>query len=143
MAARRRLSPELASALDSFREVYSLVDRARSSLTQASPTARFAGRPLPDVLVEFEEHLGEASARMTSWRRPELEPWWRSCRDALAAALRLAERLRLEAPAIGGFEGLVGVLGDLLSALDPFDEARAVLRSPRTLRRAAANHGGA
>jgi hypothetical protein len=137
MVRRRRLPPELATALDAFRGVYAFIDHARSSLTEASPTTRFAGRPLPDVLVEYEEDLRGALARMPSWRRPELEGWWRACGDAIARGLALAERLRTEAPAIGGFEQLIGVLGELLSALDPFDEALAAFRSSRALERAA------
>jgi hypothetical protein len=142
MLRRRRQPPELARALDAFMDVYAFVDRARASVTEASPTTRFAGRPLPDVLAEYEEDLREALAMMPSWRRPELEGWWRPCGDAIARGLALAERLRTDAPAIGRFEQLIEVLGELLSALDPFDDARAAFRSRRTLGRAATEGPG-
>jgi hypothetical protein len=74
---RERMPREIASALDGFRDICAFVDRARRSLSQATPTARFAGRPLPDVLMEFEVDLREATARMASWREPELQA---SCR---------------------------------------------------------------
>ena len=42
---------------------------------------------------------------------------------ALAEARATAERLRLEAPDPGGFEGLVGLIDDLLAPLEAFEEA--------------------
>ena len=128
---RRRDSPELASAFASFLEVAGRVDLARRALTEATPTTRSPGRPLPDALLEFEDRLRSASARMGSWRIPAVEGEWRACSSGVERALALAERLRVEAPPLPGFEALVGALGDLLATLDPFDDALAAFRAAR------------
>jgi hypothetical protein len=128
---RRRRSPEIASALASFRAVSGEIDRARRALTEATPTTRAPGRPLPDVLLEFEDGLRAASKDMESWRIAGVEDEWRACSAAIARALAVAERLRVEAPPIVGYEALVGALGDLLATLDPFEDALQALRSRR------------
>ena len=128
---RRRRSPEIASALASFRAVSGEVDRARRALTEATPTTRVPGRPLPDVLLEFEDGLRAASKEMEAWRIGGVEDEWRACSAAIADALALAERLRIEAPPLVGYEALVGALGDLLATLDPFEDAAQALRSRR------------
>ena len=64
---------------------------------------------------------------MPSWRTPEAEDVWRECLEAIHGALVAAERLRQEAPALD-YEGLVTVLGDLMSPLEVFEEADRHLR---------------
>ncbi len=59
-------------------------------------------------------------AGMDSWRAPELEDVWRRADAGLEEALALAERVRTEAPEPGAFEGLIGLIGDLLAPLEPF-----------------------
>jgi hypothetical protein len=43
----------------------------------------------------------------------------------------MTERLRVEAPDPGGFEGLVGLLGDLLAPLEAFERAAERFRAVR------------
>jgi hypothetical protein len=64
---------------------------------------------------------------MPGWRVPETEEVWRSCAEALQESARMAERLRLEAPALD-FESLVMVLKDLIAPLDVFSDAARLLR---------------
>jgi hypothetical protein len=71
---------------------------------------------------------------MGAWRAPELEGAWRQASAGLDEALAEAERTRTEAPEPGGFEGLIGLISDLLAPLDAF---RAADERFRELRRAA------
>jgi hypothetical protein len=118
MLRRRRLPPDLREAFDAFWDVAASVDRGTSALTQSVPSTRFGGRPLVDTLAEFEEALTEAAARMPAWHRPEVEDAWSRADAGLRLARRRAERLRTEAPDPGGFEGLIGLIGDLLAPLE-------------------------
>jgi hypothetical protein len=107
------------------------VDRAHAVLTEAAPSTRFAGRPLPDALLEFEEVLGSAQAGMDGWRVPELQEEWERCTEGLVTSLHLAERLRLEAPEIPGFETLIGTIDSLIAPLDAFVAAEERFRALR------------
>jgi hypothetical protein len=99
------------------------VNRSKDALLEAVPSPRGApGVPVAEAVLRFEAALRDAAKRMDAWRTPEIEPAWRACRAGLDAALEEAERLRVEAPALD-YEGLVTVLGDLLSHLDAFDDA--------------------
>jgi hypothetical protein len=64
---------------------------------------------------------------MPGWRVPETEERWRSCSDALRESARMAERLRLKAPALD-FESLVMVLKDLIAPLEVFEDASRLVR---------------
>jgi hypothetical protein len=130
---RRRLPPELRDAFAAFGLVVALVERAKDALTAAVPSTRAAGRPLPDALSEFEEDLRHARDRMREWRRPEVEASWLACASAIDEALASAERLRVEAPEIAGFEGVIGALDRLLAPLDRFEEAFAAFRAARVV----------
>lgn len=81
------------------------------------------GRPLAETLSEFEEGLGEVRARMDGWRAGEVENEWRAVSAGLDEALALAERVRIEGAEPEGFEGLIGLIGDLLAPLDAFERA--------------------
>jgi len=122
---RRRLPPELQPAFDAFVSVVAAVERGKAALTGSVPSTRFAGRPLAETLHEFEQDLAEADAGMPSWRRSEVLAEWEAADAGLRTARELAARLRLEAPDPGGFEGLIGLIGDLLAPLEVFGEARA------------------
>jgi hypothetical protein len=130
---RRRLPPELRDAFAAFGLVVELVERAKDALTGAVPTTRAAGRPLPDALSEFEEGLRQARDRMREWRRPEVEGAWLACASGIDEALASAERLRIEAPKIAGFEGVIGALDGLLAPLERFEEAFAAFRAARVV----------
>jgi hypothetical protein len=129
---RRRLPEALRAAHDAFRSVADLVDRASASLAEAAPSTRMAGRPLPDALADFEDLLSQAADGMPAWRRPETEPAWRRCDAAVESARDLAERLRIEAPSLAGFEGLIGAIGELLAPLEAFDDAARSFDALRT-----------
>jgi hypothetical protein len=131
MLRRKRLPTELGDAYEGFRRATHAVDRAHGALTEAAPTTRFAGRPLPDALVVFEEALREARADMERWHVPELEADWERCSTGITASLSLAERLRVEAPEVAGFESLIGTIDQLLAPLDAFETASERFRSLR------------
>ena len=131
MLRRKRLPAVLRDAHRSFSAVMEDVDRAHVVLTEAAPSPRFAGRPLADALLEFEEALHAAQAGMEAWRAPELEAEWERCADGLATSLVLTERLRLEAPEIAGFETLIGTIDSLIAPLDAFVAAEERFRSFR------------
>lgn len=107
------------------------LERARSALTESVPGTRRPGRPLAETLLEFEEGLREVQRRMASWRTPEVQDAWNRASAGLDEALALAERARLAAPQPDGFEGLIGLLGDLLAPLEPFGEAAESFRDLR------------
>ncbi len=120
---RRRLSPELARARERFRAVLADVEAAIGLLTQAAPTTRYDGRPLGEVLAEFEDGLLAARNGMGSWRAPEVEEEWAGCLAALEEARARVDRLRAEAPALHGFEAIIGTIDRLIAPLDAFEVA--------------------
>ena len=127
MRLRRRLPVELRPAFDAFVEVVGHVERGKAALTESMPSTRFGGRPLADTLLEFEEELAAAAAGMERWHRPEIGVAWESANAGLEAARERAARLRLEAPDLGGFEGLIALIGGLMAPLDAFGDARDAL----------------
>jgi hypothetical protein len=128
---RRRLPPTLEPVREAFGEVLDEVEPAKAALTEVMPTTRLPGRPLPDALAAFEERLVRAAEGMTAWRRPELDDVWRACDDGLAEARARAERFRREAPDLGGFEGLIWAVGELLAPLEAFEAAERRFRDLR------------
>ena len=128
---RRRLPEELRPAFDAFAGVVEHVELAKASLTGSMPTTRFAGRPLAETLSEFEDELAAAADEMAAWRAPAIEPAWAAAARGLTEARARAERLRREAPELGGFEGLLGAISDLLAPLDAFADARDAWSSLR------------
>jgi hypothetical protein len=131
MLRRKRLPGPLREIHRAFQEVMEHLDRAHAALAEAAPTTRFPGRPLPDALLVFEEELRAASAGMQGWRTPELIREWDRCVEALSASLSIAERLRLEAPQVAGFEELIGTIDGLLAPLDAFEAASERFRRLR------------
>jgi hypothetical protein len=131
MFRRKRLPEHLAEAFASFGGVVARVERAKSALTEAVPTTRLPGRPLGEVLLEFEDELREALREMPSWRSDEVADAWDGCVDALEEALQVADRLRTEAPPSEGFEALIGTLGELMAPLEAFEEAGRRFRDLR------------
>ena len=131
MLRRRRLPPDLQPAFDAFAGVMACVERGSAALTESVPSTRFAGRPLAETLLEFEEALDEAAAGMAAWRRPEVEDAWVRADTGLRTARRRAESVRTEAPDPGGFEGLIGLIGDLLAPLEVFADAAEAFEGRR------------
>jgi hypothetical protein len=134
---RRREPPAaLLTASDAFAAVLGEVEPAKAALTEVMPTTRLPGRPLPDALSEFEARLGRAKHRMPSWRVDAVDEVWVACDAGIDEALARAERLRADAPDLGGFEGLLWAVGELLAPLEPFQQADRRFRTLRVGRRA-------
>jgi hypothetical protein len=123
MLRRKQLPAHLRPAFAAFGDVLDLIEPAKEALTGVMPTTRMPGRPLPDALLEFEEGLGRAVELMPAWRDPDVEAEWSGCERGLADALERARRLREEAPALGGFEGLIWAVEQLLGPLEAFGAA--------------------
>lgn len=130
---RKRLPAELAPVYEAFERVLGEVEPGKQALTEVMPTTRLPGRPLPDALAEFEERLATARETMPAWRRPETEAEWAACAAGIDEALLRARRLREEAPDLGGFEGLIWNVENLLDPLDPFEAAVERFRSLRVV----------
>ena len=126
---RKRLPPELEAPFETFERVLAEVEPAKEALTEAMPTTRLPGRPLPDALAEFEERLGRARDAMSGWRRNETEREWTACAAGIEQATARAVRLREHAPDLGGFEGLIWAVESLLDPLEPFRAAAERFRS--------------
>jgi hypothetical protein len=129
---RKAVPPELAEPYAAFEEILTLIGAAKASLTAAMPTTRLPGTPPAEALQAFEEILGKVAQRMGAWRVPEVEDTWRAASDGVRESLGRARALREDPPDIGGFEGLIWVVGELLDPLDAFEAAETRLRELRS-----------
>ena len=120
---RARLPPSLRVPFSAFRAVLAEIEPAKAALTEVMPTTRMPGRSLPDALIEFEGGLARGVELMPDWRANEVESEWIACERGLRDARDRARRLREEAPELGGFEGLIWAVEELLDPLEPFAEA--------------------
>ena len=120
---RRRSSPEVQSSFVAFHDVLTHLEPAKAALTEVMPTTRMPGRPLPDALAEFEEGLDRSQTFMPAWRVPAIEPEWIACEQGLTEARDRARRFREDAPELGGFEGLIWAVEELMAPLDAFATA--------------------
>jgi hypothetical protein len=123
MLRRRQLPAHLRPAFSAFRRVLDLVEPAKEALTEVMPTTRMPGRSLPDALAEFEDGIGAALELMPSWRAPDVEAEWSACERGIVEVIERARRLREEAPELGGFEGLIWAVEQLLGPLEVFGAA--------------------
>jgi hypothetical protein len=123
---RKRLPDHLEAPTRALDELIPSLERARDALTESVPGTRLPGRPLAESLSEFEDGLREVRARMGGWRVPEVEQAWLDASAGLDEAMVLAERVRTDGVPPQGFEGLIGLIGDLLAPLDAFE--RAIVR---------------
>ena len=124
MGLRRRMPAHLQPVFDAFAQVVVDVERGKAALAGSVPSTRFAGRPLAEALLEFEEALSAAGRNMRAWRHDEVAEEWEASTRGLRRARDLAARARMEAPPPGGFEDLVGLIGALLAPLEAFGDAR-------------------
>jgi hypothetical protein len=131
---RRRLPAHLEASRVAFQGLLPGLARAKSALLASVPRTRLPGRPLAETLVEFEEGLREVRAAMESWRAPELQDAWTRASRGLDEAIERAERVRLAAPHPEAFEGLIGLLGDLMAPLEAFGDAAERFRELRRQR---------
>jgi hypothetical protein len=128
---RRRIPEHLREAYEAFDTLVPPLERAKVALTESVPGTRLPGRPLAETLLEFEDGLREVAAGMDGWRVPQVEEVWLLASSGLDDARRLAQRIRVEAPDPGGFEGLIGLIGDLLAPLEAFAHAEDRFRGLR------------
>jgi hypothetical protein len=120
MFRRARPSGEVADAFTAFRAVLDELEPAKAALADVMPTTRMPGRPLPDALLMFEDGLARAGPLMAAWRVPDVESEWIACEAGMARVEERARKLREEAPDLGGFEGLIWAVEELLAPLEPF-----------------------
>ena len=128
---RRRLPEHLEAPAKAFDDLLPPLERARAALTGSVPGTRLPGRPLAETLSEFEDGLREVRDGMDAWRSADVEPEWEACSRGLDEALEFADRVRTEGVQPEGFEGLIGLIGDLLAPLDPFERASRRFRELR------------
>jgi len=131
MFRKKQLPPELADAQTGFQAVLDELEPAKEAITDVLPGTRMPGRPLHDALAAFQDGLERAATLMPAWRRPETQEVWSECETGLASALALAHRAREEAPDVIGFEGLLGLVEELLDPLEPFAAAEQRFRALR------------
>jgi hypothetical protein len=128
---RRRLPEHLEAPAKAFDDLLPPLERARAALTGSVPGTRLPGRPLAETLSEFEDGLREVRDGMDAWRSADIEPEWEACSRGLDEALEFADRVRTEGVQPEGFEGLIGLIGDLLAPLDAFERASTRFRELR------------
>jgi hypothetical protein len=128
---RRRLPEHLEAPAKAFDDLLPPLERARAALTGSVPGTRLPGRPLAETLSEFEDGLREVRDGMDAWRSADVEPEWEACSRGLDEALEFADRVRTEGVQPEGFEGLIGLIGDMLVPLDAFERAAARFRELR------------
>ena len=131
MFRRKRLSPDLDAALADLRAVVEHVEAAKLAMTGTVPSTRSAGTPLAEGILELEQRLAAAQESMPTWRRPELDDEWLACDAGIREALDRARRLREDPPELGGFEGLIWAVDQLLAPLEAFEAAAERFRTLR------------
>lgn len=131
MFRRKRLSPDLDAALADLRAVVEHVEAAKLAMTGTVPSTRSAGTPLAEGILELEQRLAAAQESMPTWRRPELDDEWLACDAGIREALDRARRLREDPPELGGFEGLIWAVDQLLGPLEAFEAAAERFRTLR------------
>jgi hypothetical protein len=132
MFKRKRLPADLVPVHAAFLATLAEVEAGKAALAGVMPTTRLPGRPLPDALMEFEDRIAAANARMAGWRADPVEREWTACADGLAESRERARRFREEGPDLGGFEGLIWTVEHLMSPLEPFEAAALAFRDLRT-----------
>lgn len=100
-------------------------------MTSTVPSTRLPGTPLAEAIAQFEEHLGRAKELMPAWRHPEVEVEWLACEAGIDESLARAGRLREDPPELGGFEGLIWVVDQVLAPLEAFEAAAERFRTLR------------
>ena len=131
MLRRKRLPEELESSLAGLRAVAEEIEAGKDAMTSTVPSTRLPGTPLPDALIELEDHLRRAEDLMPGWRHREVEEEWQACAEGIHESLRRAAKLREDAPELGGFEGLIWAVDQVIAPLEAFGPAVERFRSLR------------
>jgi hypothetical protein len=128
---RKQLSPELDAALVNLRAVVEQVEAAKGAMTGTVPSTRSAGTPLAEGILELEQRLAAAQELMPTWRHPDLEAEWLACDAGIRESLERARGLREDPPELGGFEGLIWAVDQVLQPLEAFEAAAERFRTLR------------
>lgn len=131
MFRRKPISVDLRSVLSGLRGVVEEVEAAKDAMTSTVPSTRSAGTPLAEGILELELRLVAAQELMPTWRHPELEQEWLACDAGIRESLERARRLREDPPELGGFEGLIWAVDQLLAPLEAFEAAAERFRTLR------------
>jgi hypothetical protein len=131
MMRRKRLPTELESSLVGLREVVAEIQVGKEAMTGTVPSTRSAGTPLAEGILELEQRLAAAQGLMPAWRHPDLEDEWLACDAGIRESLERARRLREDPPELGGFEGLIWVVDQVLAPLEAFEAAAERFRTLR------------
>lgn len=131
MLRRKRLPRELDSPLIALRAVIGEVEAAKDAMTGTVPSTRSAGTPLAEGILELEQRLTAAQVLMPAWRHPNLEDEWLACDVGIRESLERARRMREDPPDLGGFEGLIWAVDQLLAPLEAFEPAAERFRTLR------------
>jgi len=131
MFRRKGLPDELRASLDGLRAVVDRVEAAKAAMTATVPSTRLPGTPLAEAIAEFEEVLDRARGLMPAWRHPDVEDEWLACEAGIRESLERARRLREDPPELGGFEGLIWVVDQVLAPLEAFEAAAERFRTLR------------
>jgi hypothetical protein len=128
---RRKLPEALQGSLEHLRDVVEEVEAAKDAMTGTVPSTRSAGTPLAEGIHDLETRLAAAQALMPAWRHPDLEDVWLACADGIRESLDRARQLREDPPDLGGFEGLIWAVDQLLEPLVAFEAAADRFRTLR------------
>ena len=128
---RKKLPHELQGSLVALREVVGEVEAGKDAMTGTVPSTRSAGTPLAEGVLELERRLATAQTFMLDWRHPDLEDEWLACDAGIRESLDRARRLREDPPELGGFEGLIWAVDQLLEPLEAFEAAAERFRTLR------------
>jgi hypothetical protein len=128
---RKRLPTEFEGPLVGLREVVGEIEAAKGAMTGTVPSTRSAGTPLAEGILELEQRLAAAQELMPTWRHPDLEAEWRACDEGIRESRDRARRLREDPPELGGFEGLIWAVDQLLAPLEAFEAAAERFRGLR------------
>jgi hypothetical protein len=131
MFRRKPMSADLRSVLYGLRGVVEEVEAAKDAMTGTVPSTRFAGTPLAEGILELEQRLTAAQELMPTWRHPDLDEEWLACFAGIRESLERARRLREDPPELGGFEGLIWAVDQVLAPLEAFEAAAERFRSLR------------
>jgi hypothetical protein len=131
MFRRRKLPAELEDSVRALRAVVDHIETAKDAMTSTLPSTRSAGTPLAEGILELEQRLGSAQALMPTWRHPDLEAEWLACDAGIRESLERARHLREDPPELGGFEGLIWAVDQLLAPLEAFEAAAERFRTLR------------
>ena len=131
MFRRKRLSPELDAALAHLRVVVEEVEAAKQAMTGTVPSTRSGGTPLAEGILELERRLTVAQELMPTWRHSDVDAEWVECDAGIREALERARRFREDPPELGGFEGLIWAVDQLLAPLEAFEAAAERFRTLR------------